>query len=508
MPEYFLGVDNGGTIIKAVIFDERGNEVAGASRRVPVITPQSGFFERDMEVLWKANYEAIAEAVRVSALSPEKIRGVACAGHGKGLYLWGQNGKPAYNGIMSTDSRAWEYSERWARDGTAERVFEKNYQKVLASQPVSILRWFKDNKPEVLERTKWIFEAKDYIRFRLTGEPFAEITDYSGANLLNLRDCRFDADLLSEFGLREVFDKLPPLKYSTDLCGRVSAEAAAVTGLEPGTPVAGGMFDIDACALAVDVVDEQNLCVIAGTWSINEYLSRKPVLNHSVMMNSLSFLPGHYLVEECSPTSAGNNEWFINLFLDTEKAEAKAKGIDLYEYVSQLAAETPPDGQSIVFLPYIYGSNYDPKAKACFIGLEASHTRKQILRAVFEGIVFCHMVHVEKLLSNREAPKVIRLAGGAAKSAVWAQIFADVFDCPIETVYATELGALGCAMVASVTAGAYPDLKSAASKMTKVGARYEPNPATTEIYRRKYKMYLAASAALEKYWSDFPTAAV
>jgi L-xylulokinase len=229
------------------------------------------------------------------------------------------------------------------------------------------------------------------------------------------------------------------------------------------------------------------------------------VLNRSVMMNSLSFLPGYFLVEECSPTSAGNNEWFINLFLEAEKAEALAKGIGLYEYVSQLAAEVPPGGQNIVFLPYIYGSNYDPKAKACFIGLDASHTRVQVIRAVFEGIVFCHMVHVEKLLSNREPPKEIRLAGGAAKSPVWSQIFADAIDCPVETVEAAELGALGCAMVASVTAGVYPDLRIAASKMTKVGARYEPNPVSTRIYRKKYETYLAASSALEKLWNDFPT---
>jgi L-xylulokinase len=318
MAEYFLGVDNGGTLIKAVLFDDHGNEIAGASRRVPVLQPEPGFQERDMEALWKANYEAIAEAVAGSGIPPDRIRGVACAGHGKGLYLWGRSGRPAFPGILSTDARAWEYARRWAEDGTAERVFEKTYQKVLASQPVSLLRWLLDHRPEVIENTQWIFEMKDYIRFRLTGEAFAELTDYSGANLLNLRDRRFDRDLLEEFGLGGVMEKLPPLKLSTDVCGSISAETAALTGLVAGTPVSGGMFDIDACALAVDVTDEKSLCVIAGTWSINEYLSRKPVLNGSIMMNSFSFLPDYFLVEECSPTSAGNNEWFINVFLPAE----------------------------------------------------------------------------------------------------------------------------------------------------------------------------------------------
>jgi L-xylulokinase len=505
MSEYFLGIDNGGTIIKAVVFDEQGTEIAGASRKVPVLNPQPGFFERDMEVLWKANLEAISEAVLSSGLSSGQIKGVACAGHGKGLYLWGYDDKPAYNGIMSTDSRAIEYSTSWAKNGVADRVFLKTYQSVLASQPVSILRWFKDHRPEIVKNTKWIFEVKDYIRFRLTGEPFAEVTDYSGSSLMNLRDRCFEADLLAEFGLEDILAKLPPLKDSTDTCGSISEKTSSLTGLRPGTPVSGGMFDIDACSLAVDVTDEHNLCVIAGTWSINEYLSRKPVMNHSVMMNSLSFLPGYFLVEECSPTSAGNNEWFINLFLQAEEEQASMKGVPFYEHVSQMAGEVAPDGQNIIFLPYLYGSNYDPKAKACFVGLESSHTRSQIVRAVFEGIVFCHMVHIEKLLSNRKAPGVVRLAGGAAKSRVWSQIFADVLAIPVETVEAAELGALGCAIIASVTSGVYPDLKTAAKRMVKVGQRYEPNPKAVEIYRRKYKSYLAVASALEDLWKDFPS---
>jgi L-xylulokinase len=166
-------------------------------------------------------------------------------------------------------------------------VFQKTFQKILACQPVSLLRWLKDNRPGVLEKVRWIFEVKDYIRFRLTGEAFAEVTDYSGSNLMNIRDVRFDKELLEAFGLGDLIDRLPPIKYSTERCGTISPAAARETGLREGTPVAGGMFDIDACAVAMDVTDEENLCVIAGTWSINEYISTAPVLNKSVMMNSL-----------------------------------------------------------------------------------------------------------------------------------------------------------------------------------------------------------------------------
>ena len=503
MKAYFLGIDNGGTLTKAVLFDSLGNTIAEASRKIPMIMPHAGQTERDMDALWQANCAVIREITSGSGVPAAEIQGVACTGHGKGLYLWGRDGKPAYNGIVSTDSRAWMYPERWEKDGTAEKVFQKTFQKILACQPVSLLCWLRDNRHGVLSNVQWIFEVKDYVRFMLTGEAFAEVTDYSGSNLMNIRDVRFEKELLDLFGLGDLIDRLPRIKYSTETCGTVSPAAARATGLREGTPVAGGMFDIDACAVAMDVTDEENLCVIAGTWSINEYISRTPVLDKSVMMNSLFCLPGYYLVEESSPTSAGNNEWFTGLFLDEEKRLAKERGISVHELAQELAENVGAAGQDIVFLPYIYGSNYNPLAKACFIGLDASHTRAHVIRAVLEGIVFCHMVHVEKLLKNRKKTAAVRLAGGAAKSRTWAQIFSDVFQLPVEIVDANELGALGCAMAAAVASGVYTDLKDAAKHMMKIKYRLEPNAGNAAVYARKYRRYRKVSDALDGIWKDF-----
>jgi L-xylulokinase len=503
MTNYFLGIDNGGTLCKAVIFDVNGNEIASASSRLHMITPQTGFTERDMEELWLVNCKVIRDVISKSGLKSDEIKGIACTGHGKGLYLWGKDDRPCYNGIVSTDSRAWKYPQKWEADGTADRIFEKTFQKILACQPVSLLCWLKDNKPEVISKIKWIFEVKDYIRFRLTGQAFAEATDYSGSNMLNIKDVCFDRELLGEFGLEDLYDALPPLKYSTDFCGSVSKLAGAETGLREGTPLAGGMFDIDACAIAMDIVNENNICVIAGTWSINEYISKRPVMNRSIMMNSLYCMPGYYLIEECSPTSAGNYEWFMDMFLAEEKAMAKELGMNVFEYCNNLAEKVAADEQDIIFLPYIFGSNYNPIAKATLVGLDSHHTRSQVIRAVLEGIVFCHMIHLEKLLANRTKTEAVRLAGGAANSLFWAQIFADVFKLPVEIVETRELGTLGCAMAAAVAAGVYKDLPEAAQHMVKITSRLEPDPVNVTIYERKLILYKKVSGALEDGWKNF-----
>jgi len=499
---YFLGIDNGGTMSKAVLFDRAGKEVGSASEQMALITPQPGFTERDMELLWQMNVRVINAAVSAADIDPKVIKGIACTGHGKGLYLWGKDGKPAYNGIVSTDSRAWEYPARWAEDGTADKAFEMSCQSILACQPVSLLNWFKDHKPEVLENTQWIFAVKDYIRFRLTGEAFAEVTDYSGSNLMNLETKGFDPELLALFGLEGIADALPPVKGSTESCGGVTAEVAAATGLAEGTAVAGGMFDIDACAIAMDIVDDENICVIAGTWSINQYISRKPVLDRSIMMNSRYCLDEYYLIEECSPTSAGNLDWFVDTFLAEEKKQAAEKGENIFKQCDELVGAMAPQDQDIIFLPFLFGSNYNPRAKACLLGMGSHHSSVHALRAIYEGIVFCHMVHIGKLLQSREQTRAIRLGGGAAKSAVWAQMFADASGLPVETIETDELGTLGCAMAAAVAADEFADLKEAANEMVKVKARLEPDMARHEIYKGKFAAYRKAESAVSALWNN------
>jgi len=503
MDSYFLGIDNGGSVTKAVIFDAQGREIASAAAVVPMLRPRPGFTERDMESLWQANLEVIGKAVQDSGVDAGDIRGVACTGHGKGLYLWGKDGKPACNGIVSTDARAWMYPEQWEKDGTAARVFPRTMQTPLACQPVALWRWFQDNRPEVLEPVQWVFAVKDYVRFRLTGEAFAEVTDYSGTSLMNLAEATFDQDVMRDFGVADMAGKLPPLRHSTDACGAVTAEVATLTGLKAGTPVAGGMFDIDACAVAMDVTDEKNLCIIAGTWGINEYIARQPVLNKSIKMNSLFCLPGYFLIEESSPTSASNNDWFADIFLDSEKRQARERGIGIHAVAEEIAASVRFDEQSILFLPFLYGSNDNPQAKACFVGLESSHTRAQIIRSVLEGIVFSHRVHIERLLSNRDRPEAIRLAGGAANNRTWSQMFADVIGLPVEIIDTKELGALGSAMAASVVSGLYRDLQEAARHMVRVKERLEPDVQKKGVYDRKYSLFVRASQALDGLWSSF-----
>jgi L-xylulokinase len=248
----------------------------------------------------------------------------------------------------------------------------------------------------------------------------------------------------------------------------------------------------------MDVRSPKQLCTITGTWTINEFISETPITGQAGLMNSLYALPGYYLLEECSPTGAGNLDWVLENLLKNADGESP------YVLADRLAGAIEPSQSEVFYLPFLYGSNRHPLAKASFVGLTAYHTQAHILRAVYEGVAFSCRRHIERLLAVRAAPEAVRMAGGAVNSPMWVQMFADVLALPVETVSGVrELGALGCAMSAAVAIGAYPDYGAAAGAMVRVAPSVRPDPGRAAVYEKKYQLYDAVCGALDTVWRRF-----
>ena len=174
---------------------------------------------------------------------------------------------------------------------------------------------------------------------------------------------------------------------------------------------------------------------------------------------------------------------------------------NVYGFCNKLVEEADYN-DTLFFLPFLYGSNVGPDAKSAFIGLEARHGKKEMLRAIYEGVAFCHKYHIERLRKYIEKLDVVRMAGGAARSSVWMQLFADVLGVPVEISKASELGAMGVAMEAAVGTGLYPDIKSAVSDWVKIKAIYQPNPEKVKFYEKKYQVYKKIIYQLDSIWGE------
>ena len=281
MGQYLLGIDNGSTVSKAALFDLKGKEIAVASSKVETEYPHPCWTERNMETLWQSTAKAIREVLVKSGVKPEDIAGIGNTGHGNGVYLLDMQGKPLRNGIQSMDSRAADIVHGWNDSGLHTSVFPFTIQSFWPAQPNALLVWLKQNEPQNYERLGAILMVKDYIKYRLTGEITGDYTDMSATSLMDVRNQCYSRDLMALYGLSEAYDALPPLKQSSEICGQVTPAAAEETGLAIGTPVVGGLFDVDASAIGAGAINANQACLVMGSWSINDVITREPIVDPS-----------------------------------------------------------------------------------------------------------------------------------------------------------------------------------------------------------------------------------
>lgn len=489
---HWLGIDNGSTVTKAAVFDAEGRELAVAARRVAVQSPHVDQVERDPEQSWRDTADCIREAIAQARIPPEAIAAVGCTGYGNGLHLLDAAGRAVRPFIGSGDTRAREWVEQKTASGAAAAILPHTAQSLWAGQPPALLAWLRNHEPGPLAAARHAVAMKDVTRIALVGEIASEITDASATSMMSVVERRYEPAVLETLGLGECGRLLPPLVESTAIAGQVHRAAAAATGLAAGTPVAGGLFDIDACLLAAGITDDSAIGVAAGTWGNTLSLAARPVTDGSLFMTSCGPEPGTFVLLEGSPTSASNLDWFTRTFspeLSAEHGDAAAGRIDA------VVASIEPGDRDPLFLPFVTGSFGGGRASGGFIGLESHHTRAHCLRSVLEGIVFAHLWHMRRLLAHRPPAQVVRLTGGIGRLATWGQMFADAVGLPVEVPAGRELGALGAAILAASAAGHGP-LPSAA-RMTRIDRAYEPDASRTPLLQERFVRFTQAIAALD-----------
>ncbi len=460
--QFLLGIDSGLTVTKAVVFDFYGHPIGVGSTRQPTYTSNPRWVEHGMEETWAACVDAIRQAIQHAMIEGDQIAGVGATAHGDGIYLIEEDGTPVRRGITSLDSRAWKIMEKWRADEILMKTaLEITGQQPFAANPSALLRWIKENEPEVLNRTRWAIFCKDWIKYRLTGQVSTDPTEASVA-FTNVRTQTYDPSAFEIYGLEEIQQKMPEIIPSSGTAGFVTGQAALETGLCEGTPVVSGLHDVDACAVGTGCIHPGDLSVIAGTYSINEVISAEPVMNPGWACRNF-ILPGQWMSMSLSPASAANLEWFVRELCAAEADLAKAKGLSPFEFVNREIEGILDEDSRVFFLPFIYGSPHGDQASAAFLGLRGWHRRAHMLRAVYEGVVFNHKTHVDRLRSGFPIKKA-SLSGGGAKSVLWSQMFADALDLTIDVTDANEAGALGAAICAGIGAGLYSGLEDAVLK--------------------------------------------
>jgi L-xylulokinase len=494
MPKYLLGLDAGNTVIKAVIFDLDGRELAHAGQEGKSRMPRPGHVERDLGEFWENAKRVIAACLDKAGIAASDIAAIGCAGHGNGLYALDRGGEPLV-GIQSIDTRATGLVEEWASQGVGDRTYPIGRQRPWPAQTPTLLAWLKRSEPALFHRIGTVFFAKDFVVNRLTGKRVSEVSDMSGAGLLDLAARRYDGTLMEAYGLGDCMDLLPPLIESADIAGTVTDEVAAQTGLAAGTPVVGGLFDVVASALGSGVSRTGSASIIAGTWSINQVIIDGPDLDGPVFMSS-TFDRTRYMAMENSATSAANLEWLVREFFEGEHTE----GVSPFDACCALAAAVEPAADDPLYHPYLYGAQQDGHARAGFYGIAGWHTKGHLVRALLEGVAFGHRQHVETIRRAGATFEEAVLSGGGSRSRLWPQIFADVLGVPVTVALSRETGALGAAIAAGTGVGLFADFTEGSDAMVRVDRHYRPNGALSAHYDRRCGLYKDITEAMTPLW--------
>ena len=489
-PLYLLGLDAGNTVIKAVLFDLEGRQVALRELQGESSFPGPGHVERDLDELWNIASCVICGCIADAGIAPEQIAAIGCTGHGNGLYLLDADQRPLA-GIQSLDTRAARLaSELAARCG--DELHALCLQKPWPSQTAALLAWIKRERPELYRAAHTVLLCKDFITHKLTGELVSEISDMSAGGLLRMPECVYDEALLALYGLEDAREKLPRLIKPSDIAGRVAARAGC--GLAEGTPVVGGYIDVVSSALGSGVSRPGQASIILGTWNINQVLSEEPLVNPDMFM-AVGFGAGRYMNIESSPTSAANLEWYVRELFQREDCHD-----DPFGRVDACVAEVAPKRDDPFFHPFLFGSGQGAEFRAGFYGLAGWHSEGHLLRALFEGVVFEHRRHVEVLGAAGIAIDQAVLSGGGCRSPIWPQMMADALGVPIMVTECEETGALGAAIGAGVGTRLFADYEAAIAAMTRVRRVFRPAAAMREHYDHRYRTYLALVETMRGFW--------
>lgn len=493
--EYFLGIDVSTTGSKALILSREGRVVASCSTPHSLSVSRPLWSEQNPEEWWQAGTASIRGAIQQAGIQAGEIAAVGLTGQMHGLVLLDEDGEILRPAILWNDQRTQAQCDEIHRIFGRERLIQVTGNAALTGFTAPKILWVRENEPGVYARARHILLPKDYLRYRLTGGFAADVADGSGTILMDLRQRAWSSDVLSALEIPPEW--LPRLFEGPEITGRISAEAARITGLAPGTPVMAGGGDQAAGAVGVGAVEPGIIGLTVGTSGVVFATTPSAMVEPEGRLHAFCHaLPGRWHFMGVMLSAAGSLQWYRDTF---------APGTS-FDELTREAESVPPGCDGLLFLPYLSGERTphpDPLARGAFVGLTLRHTRAHLTRAVLEGVAF-GLKDGFNLIKNAGLGKIsqVRASGGGVKSALWRQILSSVLEAELVMVNTTEGAAFGAALLAGTGAGAWPDVPAACRQSVAVTGSQQPDPGEIKPYRHAYALYRELYPALKPtFWN-------
>ncbi len=483
---YLMGIDFGTGGARVGIFDREGTPVVFHATEWETKFPRSGWAEQDPNEWWTCMVQAVKGAMQESGVAAEEIAGISVDATASTVMAIDQNDRHMRPAIMWMDVRASEQADRIAATGDPALKYN-GYGDVSAEWGLPKVMWLKEKEPETFNNAKHICDCADWMINRLTGEWVGSINIASAKYYYDRDTGGYPQSLYESVDIGDVLDKYPQdILDLGAVVGGLKKETADELGLKANTPVAQGAIDAYAGALGLGVVEPGTMALITGSSHVMIGQSANPIHGQGFWGSYTdAMIPGQYTVEAGQASTGSVVAWFKNQFAADAVAEAKKRGVDPYEVLTEMAEKVPIGSDGLVVLDYFQGNrspHTDPLARGMISGLSLGHTPGHIFRAIIEGICFGTENIFRYMRGHNFEPRLNVVSGGPAKSGLWMQMHADVSNVPIAFTKVSEGPVLGAAMLAAVGAEIYPDIQTAAENMVHTESTIEPNEEAHEEY--------------------------
>lgn len=487
---FLIGLDSSTTATKALLIDDKGTVLGVESTEYDFETPHPLWTEQHPDLWWQGTVQSIRKLLDRLSINPQEIVGIGVTGQMHGLVLLDEHGEVIRPALLWNDQRTGPQCDTIRARLGKKKLIAITGNDALTGFTAPKIVWVQEEEPDLYAKARHVLLPKDYVRFKLTGEHATDKAGAAGTLLFDVAQRDWSDEVLKALNIDRTL--MPQTFEGTEITGRTTKEAAALTGLPEGIPVVGGGGDQAAQAVGVGAVKEGIVALTLGTSGVIFASSNTPAIEPDGRLHAFCHaVPNRWHMMGVMLSAAGSLRWY---------RDTVAPDVSFADLSSEVA-DVSRGCDGLLFLPYLTGERTphpDPYARGAFIGLTVRHERKHMTRAVLEGVGF-GLRDSFTLIEGSGLPKAekVLISGGGAKSPYWRQILADILNAELSTINTAEGAAFGAALLAGVGTGIWPDIDAAHSDVIEITGTTTPDPEAAEAYEVYYRLYRELYPALK-----------
>lgn len=482
-----MGIDVGTTGCKVVAFDQAGAVLAQAGREYPLLNPHPGWYELDPNQVWSFVCQCLREVN--ARLQSDPVTALSVTSQGEAMVPVAADGAVLANSPVSSDRRNSRQTAQMQAALGLERIFALTGQPMSTIYTLPKILWWRDHAPQIIERTWKFLCYVDFVAYKLGVEPVIDHSMAARTLAFDVNKLAWSDELLAAGSLRR--EQLARTLPSGEIIGEIARAQADALGFSGKVKVVTGGHDQPAGALGAGVLQPGTAMYSIGTTEALVAVTDKPraqMLAYNVSCYPHA-APGYFIALSGNQTGGRLLRWYRDELAAAERASAAATGRDVYDVIVEQIDDSPGD---MLLLPYFVGSgalHNDPAATGAILGLSFDSKRKDIVRAILEGLTYEQALCIRGLNEIGVAVKRITAVGGGARSARWMQMKADITGLPVSIIHTSQAASLGVAMLAGCATGIYDSLEEATTQLIKLRRTFHPRPERMRIYQRQLTMY-------------------